>query len=96
MQETRIRYLSEEDPPEKEMATHSSILDWEIPQTEKPGGLQSMGSQESQTQQSDETTTQFVNRLFAVSSVSAASGPKQGVSLTLLHHSYLIISSLKA
>ena len=34
---------------EKEMATHSSILAWEIPWTEKPGGLQSMGSQKSQT-----------------------------------------------
>ena len=35
------------DPPEKEMATHSSILDWEIPWTEETGGLQSMGSQKS-------------------------------------------------
>ena len=35
--------------PEKEMATHSSILAWEIPWTEEPGGLQSMGSQRSQT-----------------------------------------------
>ena len=34
-----------EDPPEKEMATHSSILSWEIPWTEEPGGLQSMGLQ---------------------------------------------------
>ena len=33
-----------EDPLEKEMATHSSMLAWEIPQTEEPGGLQSMGS----------------------------------------------------
>jgi len=38
-----------EDPVEKEMANHSSILAWEIPRTEEPGGLQSMGSQESQT-----------------------------------------------
>ena len=36
-----------EDPLEKEMATHSSILAWEIPWAEKAGGLQSMGSQES-------------------------------------------------
>ena len=36
-----------EDSPEKKMTTHSSILGWEIPWTEKPGGLQSMGSQES-------------------------------------------------
>ena len=39
------------------MATHSSILAWEIPWTEEPGGLQSMGLQKSQTQLSDETTT---------------------------------------
>ena len=38
-----------EGPLEKEMATHSSILAWEIPGTEKPGGLQSMESQESNT-----------------------------------------------
>ena len=37
--------LGWEDPLEKEMATHSSILAWEIPQTEEPGGLQSTGSQ---------------------------------------------------
>ena len=44
MQETRIRSLGQEDPLEKEMATHSGILAWRIPQTEEPGGLQSMGS----------------------------------------------------
>ena len=38
---------------EKEMATHSSIFAWRIPQTEKPGGLQSTGSQKSQTRLSD-------------------------------------------
>ena len=45
MQETQVRFLSWEDPLEKEMATHSSILAWNIPWTEKPGGLQSMGLQ---------------------------------------------------
>ena len=40
-----LRYLGGEDPLEKEMATHSSILAWRIPWTEEPGGLQSMGSQ---------------------------------------------------
>ena len=45
MRETRVRSLGWEDPLEKEMATHSSILAWRIPQTEEPGGLQSMGSQ---------------------------------------------------
>ena len=43
-QETRVRSLGWEDPLEKEMAAHSSILDWKIPWTEEPGGLQSMGS----------------------------------------------------
>ena len=38
-QETRVRFLGREDPPEKEMATHSSILAWKIPQTEEAGGL---------------------------------------------------------
>ena len=42
MQETWVRSLGWEDPLEKEMATHASILAWEIPWTEVPGGLQSM------------------------------------------------------
>ena len=45
MPETRIRLLGQEDPLEKEMATHSSILAWKIPRAEEPGGLQSMGPQ---------------------------------------------------
>ena len=45
MQEKWVRSLGHEDPLEKEMATHSSILAWRIPWTEGPGGLQSMGSQ---------------------------------------------------
>ena len=45
MQETRVWSLGWEDPLEKEMATHSSILAWRIPWTEEPGGLQSTGSQ---------------------------------------------------
>ena len=47
MQETHIRFLGREDPLEKGMATHFSILAWRIPWTEEPGGLQTMGSQES-------------------------------------------------
>ena len=46
-QETRVQSLGQEDPLEKEMATHSSILAWRIPWTEEPSRLQSMGSQES-------------------------------------------------
>ena len=44
-QETRVRSLGQEDPLEKGMATHSSILAWRIPWTEEPGGLPFMGSQ---------------------------------------------------
>ena len=49
MQETRVRSLGQEDLLEKEMATPSNILAWKIPWTEEPGGLQSIGSQESDT-----------------------------------------------
>ena len=49
MQETQVRFPGQEDPPEKEMATHSSILAWRIPWTEEPGGLQPMGTQELDT-----------------------------------------------
>ena len=45
MQETRIRSLGQEDPPDKEMAARSNILAWEIPWTEEPGRLQAMGLQ---------------------------------------------------
>ena len=44
-QETQVQSLDQEDPLEKEMATHSSISAWEIPWTEEPGRLQSMGLQ---------------------------------------------------
>ena len=49
MQETWVQSLGWEDPLEKKTATHSSILIWEIPWTEEPHGLQSMGLQESDT-----------------------------------------------
>ena len=47
MRETRVRSVGWEDPLEKEMATHSSVLAWRIPQTEEHDGLQSAGSKES-------------------------------------------------
>ena len=52
-QETWIQSLGQEDPQEEEMATHSSILAWEIPWTEEPGGLQVHEVTRSQTQLSD-------------------------------------------
>ena len=45
MRETQVQSLGQEDLLEKEMAAHSSTLAWKMPWTEKPGGLQSMGSQ---------------------------------------------------
>ena len=53
IQETWVWFLGQEDPQEKEMATHSSILASQTPWTEEPGGLQSMGSEKSQIQLRD-------------------------------------------
>ena len=50
MWETQVQSLGREDPLEKEMATHSSILAWRIPWTKEPGRLQSMGSQRDTTE----------------------------------------------
>ena len=49
MQETWVQLLGQEDSQEKKMTTHFNILAWKIPWTGKPGRLQSMGSQESDT-----------------------------------------------
>ena len=59
MQQMWFQSLGQEDPLEKEMATHSSVLAWEIPWTKEPGGLQSMESQKSLTQLSNLTTNHF-------------------------------------
>ena len=53
MQETQVQSLGQEDPLEKEMATHFSILTWEIPGIEEHGGLQTIGFQKSRTQLND-------------------------------------------
>ena len=50
MRDTQVQALNQEDSMEKGMATHSSILAWKIPWTVEPGGLQSTGSQESDTE----------------------------------------------
>ena len=67
MKETQVWSLGWEDPLEKEMATHSSILAWEILWGEKTGGLQSMGSQKSQTGLRDWTTTRDYIQFMHVS-----------------------------
>ena len=76
MQETLVQFLGLEDPLEKVMATHSSILAWRIPWTEEPGGLQSMGSQRVRTtaqvstaQHSTEPTTYQVLERQATNSL---------------------------
>ena len=58
LQETQVQSLGQEDPLEKGMATHSSILDWRILWTEEPGGLQSMGSQ--RTEAAEHACTQAI------------------------------------
>ena len=66
MRETWVRSLGWEDPLEKEMAIHSSILAWRIPWTEDPGGLESMGSQElDTTEQLHTSTCRFFVCLFS-------------------------------
>ena len=57
MEEMPVQSLGEEDPLEEEMATHSNILAWEIPWTEEPVGLQTMGLQKSWTLLSNERRT---------------------------------------
>jgi len=59
MQETMVQSLGQEDPLENGMAAHSSILAWEIPWTEGPGGLQSMSGKESDT-------TEWLSRFHTV------------------------------
>ena len=64
MQETRVWSLGGENPLDKEMATNSSTLAWEIPWTEEPGGLQSMGLQKSQAQLSNKTTIYLIIQIL--------------------------------
>ena len=59
----QVQSLGREDPPEKEMAAHSSILAWDIAWAEEPGGLQSMELQKSQTSLSDSTAINWTNVL---------------------------------
>ena len=61
MQETQVQSLDWEGALEKEMATHSSTLDWRSPWTEEPGRLQSTGVAKSQTQLSNFTSLHFSN-----------------------------------
>ena len=69
MQETWIQFLGQEDPLEKEMATHSSTLAWKIPWMEEPGRLQSMGSQ-SRTRLSNFTFTFHFNTVLNINDIN--------------------------
>ena len=66
MQEIQVRSLGGEDPLEEETATHSNILAWEIPWTEEPGRLQSVGSQKNQTGLSTHAPTHAVSKHAAL------------------------------
>ena len=61
MRETQVWFMGQEDPLEKRMATHSSILAWRMPWTEEPGGLQSMGLQKVRHESVMNTFKQSVN-----------------------------------
>ena len=65
MQETQVQSLGQEDPLEKDMATHSGILAWKIPWTEESGGLQFVGSQE--LDMTDQQTTTMIRADATVS-----------------------------
>ena len=71
--EMRVQFLGQEDPLEKEMATHSRILAREIPWAEEPGGLQSMGCEESDM-------TEQLHRNKTISPPKRVSGSHQGYS----------------
>ena len=62
MQETRVQSLGQEDSLEKEMSTQSSILAWEIPRTEKPGGIQFMGWAKRQDLEQHGISSTFIEK----------------------------------
>ena len=77
-QETQVQPLLWEDPLEKEMANHSIIIAWRIPWTEKPGGLQSKGSQRFGQ---DCVTEQHQDKTFSRNGSTAVKIPKRGARL---------------
>ena len=87
-QETQVRSLGQEDPLEKEMTTHPSILAWGILWIEEPGRLQSMGSQKSQTQLRETKTTggktRYRGRGYVFSLESIEEGRKKFSQMSVL------------
>ena len=90
-QETQVRSLYWEDPPEEEMATHSSILAWEIPRTEESGGLQSMGLPKSQTQLGHQTATTKTKCLWTLISKGVLESHSNSFSLVILPTAHLTV-----
>ena len=78
MQEMQVQFLDWEDPLEKEMVTHSGILAWEVPWTEEPGRLQSMGSQKNQTGLSKQALSLHSSKEFACQAGNTSSIPRAG------------------
>ena len=74
MQETQVQNLGQEDTLEKEMATHSSILTWEIPWTEEPGELQSVESQKNQTWPRDWACMHVTKEIIIKASIISSNG----------------------
>ena len=67
MQETQVQFLAQEDPLEKEMTIHSSIVAWKIPWTEEPGALQSVdGVEKSQIRFSDKNNTDTIDTIYKI------------------------------
>ena len=88
LQETRVPSPGQEDPGEKQKATNSSILAWKIPWTEEPGGLQSMGSQRSDTTEQLSTQVNFTkNNVLACLSLGTRSKHKLCLSTGAVHNS---------
>ena len=75
--------------PEKEMATHSIILAWEIPWIEDPGGLQAMGSPQSWTRLNDQTTTALTAALFTVAKIWIHLSVHQQIQIKKVWHLYI-------
>ena len=66
MQETQVRSLIQEDPLEKEMATHSSVLSWEMSRTEEPGRLQFLGLQKKVNHERLKNNNKLLNTYYAL------------------------------
>ena len=84
VQDTQVRSLGQDDPLEKGMATHSSVLAWRIPWTEEPGRLQSMGSRRARRDRvMKHTEAQLLLPLAACLTQAKLTGQRKGKSLSI-------------